>query len=165
MRHLQACLLFLTFSMGAMAQAASSHEQQAETFLKLVKADRLVVPVYAQVQQMFVQGFAQNGGTEADAAVLEHFQARANGELDKYVAWPQIKPALVALYTQSFSEAELKALIAFYQSPLGVKVLNQMPALTQQSAELTQARIEKAVPAINAMMDEMSAKLKAKDKS
>lgn len=98
--------------------------------------------------------------------MLEHYQARANGELDKQVSWPQIKPQLVTLYTQKFTEQELTELLAFYRSPLGDKVLNLMPALTQQSAELTQARIEQAVPAINKLMDEMTAKLqKGKDKS
>ncbi|SEL62297.1 hypothetical protein SAMN05216214_11578 [Atopomonas hussainii] len=165
MRVGQSCLLVLSLAFSALLHAGS-HEQKAEEFLKLVKADRLVVPVYAQVQQMFAQGFAQAGGQEADAAVLEHYQARANGELDKQVSWPQIKPQLVTLYTQKFTEQELTELLAFYRSPLGDKVLNLMPALTQQSAELTQARIEQAVPAINKLMDEMTAKLqKGKDKS
>lgn len=58
MRVGQSCLLVLSLAFSALLHAGS-HEQKAEEFLKLVKADRLVVPVYAQVQQMFAQGFSK----------------------------------------------------------------------------------------------------------
>ncbi|MHA5865111.1 DUF2059 domain-containing protein, partial [Pseudomonas aeruginosa] len=43
--------VLLSLSSMAMADSAS----QAEQFLKLVHADKLTVPVYAQVQQMLAQ--------------------------------------------------------------------------------------------------------------
>lgn len=46
--------VLLSLSSMAMADSAS----QAEQFLKLVHADKLTVPVYAQVQQMLAQRFA-----------------------------------------------------------------------------------------------------------
>ncbi len=47
--------VLLSLSSMAMADSAS----QAEQFLKLVHADKLTVPVYAQVQQVLAQRFAQ----------------------------------------------------------------------------------------------------------
>ena len=73
--------------------------------------------------------------------------------------WPKLKPDMVKLYTTNFSESELKDLVAFYQSPLGKKVLEKMPQLTQQSAQMTQAKLESAVPVVNKLLADMTAEL------
>ncbi|OLU27406.1 hypothetical protein BVH03_14415 [Pseudomonas sp. PA15(2017)] len=141
---------------------ARSHAADAERFLQLANADKLAVPVYAQVQQMFAQRFAETKAPESKKAVLESYQAKANAELDKAVGWDKLKPDMVKLYTSNFSEQELKDLIAFYESPLGQKVLKQMPALTAQSAQITQAKLESAVPAVNKLLTDMGSELGAK---
>lgn len=49
--------------------------------------------------------------------------------------------------TKGFSEAELNELIAFYKSPLGQKVLKQMPALFSESMKMTQSKLGTGGPA------------------
>ena len=73
--QLCAAVLLAAGSSLAMADAAS-HAADAERFLKLAHADKLTVPVYGQVQQMFAQRFAQ--APEGKQAVLESYQAKAN---------------------------------------------------------------------------------------
>lgn len=141
---------------------ARSHAADAERFLQLARADKLAVPVYAQVQQMFAQRFAESQAPQSKQAVLETYQAKANAELDKAVGWDKLKPDMIKLYTSNFNEQELKELIAFYQSPLGQKVLQKMPELTAQSAEITQSKLESAVPAVNKLLTDMSSELGAK---
>ncbi len=160
-RTLCGAALLAAMSTQAMADTAS-HDAQAEKFLRLAHADRLTVPVYSQVQQMFAQRFAEAKAPESKKATLETYQAKANAALDKAVGWEKIKPDLVTLYTSNFSEAEIKDLIAFYQSPLGKKVLEKMPTLTAQSAQLAQARLEGAVPEVNKLLQDMSSELGAK---
>lgn len=152
-----AVLLSVSASL-AMADVAS-HAADAERFLKLAHADKLTVPVYAQVQQMFAQRFAESPAAKNKQALLESYQAKANAALDKTVGWDKLKPDMVKLYTGHFNEQELKQLIAFYESPLGQKVLQKMPALTAQSAELTQSKLERAVPEVNKLLADMSDEL------
>lgn len=154
-----AMLFFLSSS--ALADAAS-HAANAEQFLKLARADKLTVPVYAQVQQVFAQGFAQAKAPESKKAVLERYMAKANAELDKAVGWQVLQPELVKLYTKVFSEQELNEMLAFYQSPVGRKVLENMPVLSAESARLTQARLQDAVPQVNRLVGEMSKELESK---
>ena len=152
----------MTLGSAQVMADARSHEADAERFLQLARADKLAVPVYAQVQQMFAQRFAEAKAPESKKALLESYQAKANAELDKAVGWDKLKPDMVKLYTSNFSEQELKDLIAFYQSPLGQKVLQKMPTLTAQSAEITQTKLESAVPAVNKLLSDMSGELGAK---
>ena len=50
-------------------------------------------------------------------------------------------------------------LIRFYESPLGQKVLQKMPMLTAQSAQITQGKLETAVPEVNKLLADMSNEL------
>jgi hypothetical protein len=115
-----------------------------------------------QVQQMFAQRFQQTKAPESKKAVLETYQAKANAALDQAIGWNKLKPDMVKLYTTNFTESELKDLVAFYQSPLGKKVLEKMPQLTQQSAQMTQAKLESAVPVVNKLLADMTAELEPK---
>jgi hypothetical protein len=48
----------------------------------------------------------------------------------------QLLDLIVPLYDKYLSEEEIKALIQFYQTPLGQKTIQVMPKLTAESAEL-----------------------------
>ena len=149
----------LVCASGQVFADAASHAASAETFLKLAHADKLGTPVYMQVQQMFAQRFEQTKAPAAKKALLETYQAKANTALDQASGWDKLKPDMVKLYTANFSESELNDLVKFYQSPLGKKVLEKMPQLTQQSAQMTQAKLESAVPVVNKLLEDMTAQL------
>ncbi|MCQ4264302.1 hypothetical protein CXK91_00015 [Stutzerimonas stutzeri] len=155
---LRCAMLFICASSSAFADNAG-HERSAERFLQLANADRLAVPVYAQVQQMFAQRFAETQAPENKKAMLERYQAQANAALDKAIGWDKLKPDLVSLYTSHFSEAELNQLIDFYQSPLGKKMLTKLPELNARSAQLTQVKLEAVVPEVNKLLSDMTAEL------
>jgi hypothetical protein len=146
----------LVCASGQVFADTASHNASAEAFLTLAHADKLGTPVYMQVQQMFAQRFQQTKAPESKKAVLETYQAKANAALDQAIGWNKLKPDMVKLYTTNFSESELKDLVAFYQSPLGKKVLEKMPQLTQQSAQMTQAKLESAVPVVNKLLADMT---------
>ncbi|WP_313025829.1 DUF2059 domain-containing protein [Pseudomonas lopnurensis] len=159
-RTLRFCCAILLSCIGPSAIADSTtHADSAERFLQLANADRLAVPVYAQVQQMFAQRFAETQAPDSKKALLEGYQAQADAALDKAIGWDKLKPDLVALYTGQFSETELNQLIDFYQSPLGKKMLAKLPELNARSAQLTQAKLEAAVPEVNKLLADMTAEL------
>ena len=153
-------LLLASPALHAETPATASHVAEARRFLQLTRVDKLTVPAYAQVQQMFARRFAQAQGKDSQKPVLERYQAQANAALDQVVGWKTLEPELLELYTRAFSEAELKELVAFYQTPLGSKVLERMPQLMAMSAQLTQTRLQQAVPEVDKLLGEMNAELK-----
>ncbi|AIR91689.1 DUF2059 domain-containing protein [Pseudomonas cremoricolorata] len=144
---------------GQVLAATPSHNAAAEKFLTLANADKLGTPVYMQVQQMFAQRFEQTKAPASKKSVLDSYQAKANAALDNAIGWNKLKPKMVNLYTATFTEAELKDLVKFYESPLGRKVLREMPKVTQQSAQLTQQSLEPAVPTVNKLLEDMTKEL------
>ncbi|MCQ4266254.1 DUF2059 domain-containing protein [Pseudomonas stutzeri] len=160
LRVFSVCTAFI-LSLASVAANAdqASHARNAERFLQLANADRLAVPVYAQVQQMFAQRFAETQAPENKKALLERYQAKANTALDQAIGWKKLEPELVSIYTSQFTERELAELIEFYESPLGKKMLDKLPELNARSAQLTQKKLETAVPEVNKLLAEMTAEL------
>ncbi|KGK83577.1 hypothetical protein DP64_08850 [Stutzerimonas degradans] len=160
LRVFSVCTAFI-LSLASVAANAdqASHARNAERFLQLANADRLAVPVYAQVQQMFAQRFAETQAPENKKALLERYQAKANTALDQAIGWKKLEPELVSIYTSQFTERELAELIEFYESPLGKKMLDKLPELNARSAQLTQKKLEAAVPEVNKLLAEMTAEL------
>ncbi len=143
---------------------SAGHQGQAERFLELVNADRLAVPVYAQVQQMFAERFEQTQAPASKRALLERYQSKADAALDKAIGWEQVKPDLIKLYTETFTEQELSQLNDFYESALGKKMLTKLPELNARSAQFTQAKLQSAVPQVNKLLAEMTAELDTQKK-
>jgi uncharacterized protein len=157
LRALFSCLLLV--ASGPLLADAASHAAEAKRFIEMSRADRLAVPAHMQVRQMFAQRFAQAGGSEAKKAVLERYQAQADAAIERVVGKGKLESELVSLYTDAFTEAELKELLAFYQTPVGRKVLEQMPQLMAHAAQLTQERLQQAVPEVDKLLGEMTAEL------
>lgn len=157
-------VLSMALVAGHASADSASHAAQAERFLELFNADRISVPVYAQVQQMFAERFAQTQAPESKRALLEGYQSKADAALDKAIGWKEVKPDLIALYTDTFSEAELSRLNEFYESELGKKMLTQLPQLNARSAQVTQAKLQEAVPQVNKLLADMTAELDTQKK-
>jgi hypothetical protein len=54
--------------------------------------------------------------------------------LKKYMTWEAMEPELLKMYTEAFSESELKQMAVFYGSPAGQKSLEKLPEMMQRTA-------------------------------
>ena len=54
----------------------------------------------------------------------------------RVMTWEALAPKLVTMYTESFTEPELRDLAAFYRTPAGRKALSVMPELMRRGAML-----------------------------
>ncbi len=64
----------------------------------------------------------------------------------KYSSYAQLKPDLVQIYRETFSEREVRELITFYQSDFGRRMMAKLPALTARSSELAARRMQAHLP-------------------
>jgi hypothetical protein len=64
----------------------------------------------------------------------------------KHMSWEALKDDYVVLYTQTFTEQEIRQLSAFYKTPVGRKSLEKMPMLMQKGAEIGADRVRKNMP-------------------
>ena len=126
-------LLILVVTVPAFAQQAPAKSEKTvniERLLNLVGADKLQSQMLDQAIGMLKPLFAANGQSdEANRKMLNRFSAIMTEELRK-ADLSRIAPEL---YDKYFTNEEIKGLIAFYESPLGQKTIQVLPALSAES--------------------------------
>jgi hypothetical protein len=54
----------------------------------------------------------------------------------KYMTWEAMEPQIIKLYTDAFTEPELREMTAFYRTPTGAKAARAIPDLFQKGAQI-----------------------------
>jgi hypothetical protein len=71
----------------------------------------------------------RNANPRVPAVFWDRFLAETRNHRGEFEAM------IVPVYDRHFSSAELRQLISFYQSPIGQKMITELPAVTQESME------------------------------
>ena len=116
---------------AAAPSPAPSHARAAEELLLLFGMDDPMTnaaPMFEAIKRQFP-------ANPASMDVAKEF-------MDKYVKWEDVKPELIAAYTEAFSERELRDLLAFYKTPIGAKFRTAMPTVAAKTMTIYQSRLQ-----------------------
>jgi uncharacterized protein len=91
-----------------------------------------------------------SGVTEDDLAQMD----REFKEVAKSYPVEQLMEDMVPVYQKHLTKADVDAMIAFYSSPTGKKLLHEMPAMTSEGIQAAYPRMQKNLDAIMKHMDE-----------
>jgi hypothetical protein len=75
-------------------------------------------------------------------ALWDEFTGMCTEEMKRSL--PDLEEPIIAIYDANFSADEIKQLAAFYQSPVGRKIVIQLPQLAQQTVAMGQSWGEQA---------------------
>lgn len=155
-------LVAVALSFSALACfAGPPSDESIRTLFKVMKAESLMDSVYANLEPAMRQAMAQAsaGKTLSDEQkrVMERAPQRLSEVLRSELSWAKMEPMQLAIYRESFEQAEVDGLIEFYKSPLGQSFVNKMPVVTQKAMTSMQAFMQQVMPRIKAAMDEVLA--------
>ncbi len=102
--------------------------------------------INSMISNMQAQGMPQAGVDEIKAAIDKWYDAE--------IKFDEIRPKMIDIYVQNFSEDDLKQLVAFYNSPVGQKAIKSLPVVMSQSMALTQEYTKSKIPMLT---DQISA--------
>ena len=136
-----------TTATSAPTPVSASHRQATEALLTLIypagSFDKLV-------DQMLNVQLKQR----PEAAAIE---PEMRSFFSKYMSWNSLKGDMVDIYSRTFTEAELRDITRFYQTPTGRKMSSVLPQLMQSGMEIGQKRVQEHLPelqeAIKAKME------------
>lgn len=117
------------------AAGTDSHRQEVETLFRLIHMEQKIDDSVQTVAQLQIR---QEPALAGKQEILTAF-------LEKYIGWNAIKDDLAAMYLQTFTEEELKAMNAFYITPTGQKVITIVPQLVQQRNRLAMQRLQEHI--------------------
>jgi uncharacterized protein len=125
MKHLFYTLLLLFMASAPLAAQSDVFEQK---IIKLFDVQGSRQQFEMAIDQM-IDIQMQSAGSNADmAAFFEQFKAEIKTE-----GFDDLYAILIPIYRKHFTEADVDALLAFYDSPAGKKMVSVMPLITQES--------------------------------
>lgn len=96
---------------------------------------------------------------DATAEQRAQFNSIANNAVsDLFTNYPidDVLRDMVPVYQSHLSESDLTEIVAFYSSPVGQKVIREMPAMTEEGMRVSLAHLQ---PRLDAMMKTMADRL------
>jgi uncharacterized protein len=120
----------------------ASHRKAVDSLFALMDMENLL---NQSIDQMLAMQVQQN-------PAIAPFQTQMKAFLSKYMSWASMKDDMAKLYMAEFSESELNELTKFYQTPLGKKTIQKMPALMAKGAEIGQKRVQEHLPELQAAL-------------
>jgi uncharacterized protein len=126
----------------------SSHYKAAEQMLNLMDMPHILQKSVDEMVKVQVQ---QNPSIAPFETVMKQFLA-------KYMNWESLKPDMIKIYMDEFTEPELAELNKFYQTPVGKKTIERMPTLMSKGAQLGAQRVQAHMPELQAAIAEEAKK-------
>jgi len=145
---LAACVL-------ALGLARPARAQEEPTPARLAAAEQLIASMDMEhtyqrtMDGMVEQQIRQNPDVARFEGIMRQFFA-------KYIGWNLVKGDFARMYALTYTEDEMRQLGAFYQTPLGKRLMETMPELAMRSSQITQRRVMDHMPELmQQMMDQM----------
>jgi hypothetical protein len=121
-----------------------SHRQAAEELFKAMDVESMLagaIDASLEAQVKANPALAQFKG------VMKKF-------FNKYMSYASLKDDLIKLYTDEFTEDELKEMTKFYKTPTGRKLAKKGPSLMQKGGQLGMARVQKNTAELQKMIQD-----------
>jgi len=146
----------------SVAFSAPPSEAQVTQLLEVSRSKEMLEGTMQQqlqgVSQQLVAHLIEGKNlSQAEQEKVSAVMQRAMDTLGKNLAWEKVKPIFVKLYTDSFEAEDVQAMIGFYQSSAGQKMLEKTPQLMQNAMVAMQGIM---MPALQEMEKEMAAAMK-----
>ncbi|MGD7653833.1 MAG: DUF2059 domain-containing protein [Verrucomicrobiales bacterium] len=114
----------------------TSHQRVAEDLLISTNSHQ----IGEQMSELMFQAMFAELGKDGDRELVMKMKQECVAWSAKVFKWEEIRMDMIKIYTDAFTEDELRELIAFYTSGVGRKSINLMPELMQKGAMVGQKR-------------------------
>lgn len=88
---------------------------------------------------------------------LKPYESIMRTFLKEQMDWSVLEPEFARIYTEVFTEKELRDIVKIYQTPAGQMMLTKMPVLLVKTNEFTQRRLQSGLPVL---MERLQAAMK-----
>jgi len=153
--HRLALLLILVLCLPLAARADdASRRAKAAQLVTLLHTERMVQQNSATIMKQVSDAAEKEIGpnpTPESKARLAGLENKISQLIDAQLDWKALGPAIIDIYTQTFTEQELDAIVTFYKTPAGIALLDKMPGINTQVNQLAQSRLTSLQPQINQM--------------
>jgi hypothetical protein len=158
-----ALLLSLSISTFAHADDASKRAK-AEELIQVTKLsqvmDQITDQMTARMKTVAAQQTANRSFTPAQQKLITDYVNQIQAITQGAVSWDKIKPTVVQVYAETYTDQELDGILAFYHSPAGQALIVKSPQLMSRTMQLVQTQMGEAQPQIRQANEDFTRKMK-----
>jgi len=150
-------VLWMGLSVWSAGAQETSRRALAEELLNLMKMRENIEKSFDMVKQMIPMQMDRMMKAPGQTTMPADASKRTEKMMDmvaQELSWDKIKDDYIALYAETFTDEELRGMIAFFKSPVGQAFISKQPEMMKKSMELSQKMIMKVMPKIHAMARE-----------
>jgi len=153
-RYFKTAIAIATLGFSSLGFAADTAPVEAARLLDTLNLERVLkesieTSLDAQIQRQ--------PGLAPYRTVMLSFMA-------KYMSYEGLKGELVDIYAKEFSGEELATLREFYQTPVGRKAIERLPALMAQGMQMGQRRVQAHMGELEDMIKAETERLQSQQK-
>ena len=138
-------LIPLLASLSFAAMAAPASDASIETLLALTKSEAALNTMHAQIEPVMTQSIRQAFGAKSLTAeqqrAVDTAVKRSVEIMRSELSWTSMKPEVVTIYRETFSQDEVDGMIAYYRSPPSMAAVEKLPVVMQRSNAFVLARM------------------------
>lgn len=134
-------------------------QQDIEKLLVLTGTPGMMDQVQLQVSGMFNKMIQQKQIPPVKQPTVRRYFEKVEAMMRVEFAWEKMKEPMTKIYDDVYSEAEIRELIEFYESPIGQKMIQKMPELMQASMQMSQQMIQGFIPKLQNIIAELEREL------
>ncbi len=151
--------LIAVSAISAHAAETPAKSKQVEELLAITDASAMVETMYNQLEISLREMATQMGVNGAEQQVFDEYQAKMVQLMRSELNWEKIKDPIKAIYTEHFSEKQIKDMIAFYKTETGKQTLEKMPVIVQESMAVSQEAAAGIMPKMQEMARQLAAEI------
>ncbi len=144
-----------TFSFADDSAVDPQLRADIEKMLTMTKMDKMMEPMYSQLEAMLQNQYQQMGATEEQLPIFEKYNKQMFDLLKTEMSWENLRDQFIDLYARVYSSDEIKAISDFYSSAAGQKMIEKMPMLMQESMVIAQDNMKDLIPQIQIISRQM----------
>lgn len=161
-RHIIAVSLLL-LSVNTLASQNSKHDKLIE-LVNVMDMDSMMDSMYAQMEVMMKNMSKQMKVQESEQKIFNSYYGEMTSVLRTEMSWEKMQPMVIEIYNKTFTEDEISSMLDFYKTPGGQAILAKMPLVMQESMQMSQSFVQKAMPKIQSLAKKLSEQLQASRK-
>lgn len=156
-------LLLLTPFFAHADQA--SKQAKAEEIMQLTHVNQLMKRVMDQMTQRMQASATEQATrmhlTPDQQTAFNDYQAKLNQLITSSVQWEKIKPIMVQVYTETYTDEELDGILAFYRTPVGQSLIAKNPEIMSKTMTLMMQQMSTLQPQIEQLSKDFATKMQS----
>ena len=150
--------LFLLALFSASVHAAPVQDASIEKLLTLTDAKKMHESVISDSDELIDSSIKpmlhRQNMTPEQQALMDSFLAKYKKIIKDELSWQKMLPSYIQIYRDTFTEKELKELIAFYESPTGQMYIRKTPVILDKTSMVMQQKMVSILTRMDAVLSE-----------